>query len=125
MRLRITSIIVFVCSIFAVPASAGATSHAHLPYPMNRIQPSIARTFSCIIFHESTSTWKHPNLRDNNPYGSSGVFQIEPVLWDRWASRVGVHVPVWRASFRQQMLVAIEIYRYDGWSPWRADSMCF
>jgi hypothetical protein len=80
---------------------------------------------TCVMWHESRSTVLKPNLRDNNADGgSSGVFQIEEATWARWAPLVGVHVPVWRANYVQQQLVAIEIWRHDSFSPWRDDG-CF
>ena len=108
-------------------ASASPTSTAWkngVPAPMNRIAPALQRMFTCIILHESTSTWRHPNLGDNNRYGSSGVFQIEDSTWLAWAPKGGLHMHVWQATFRQQMRGAIEIYRHDGWQPWSADWMC-
>lgn len=86
-------------------------------------KPAIA-TFTCIIRRESTSTWLHPNLGDNNADGgSSGIFQIESPLWDEWAPRAGIHVRVWQATPYQQAKVAATIYHYDGFGRW-ADDGC-
>jgi hypothetical protein len=96
---------------------AGAVSRN----PIARLPHSIKVVFECILWHESRSTLAHLNLKDNNPYGSSGILQIEPVLWNRWAPLAGVHVPVWRATPVQQEEVGIVIHRYDGWVPWSDD----
>jgi hypothetical protein len=83
-------------------------------------KPAIA-TFRCIIQAESRSTFEHPNLGDNNAYGSSGIFQIEQGTWAPWAALVGLHMKVWQATPYQQALGAVSIYRHDGFSPWRFD----
>jgi hypothetical protein len=75
-------------------------------------------TWRCIMWHESRSTFLHPNLGDNNPYGSSGIFQMMPILWNAWAPKVGIRVPVWRATPYQQALVAAEVWKVDRFSPW-------
>ena len=86
-------------------------------------KPAIT-TFRCIIHAESTSTFAHPNLGDNNADGgSSGIFQIEPILWNAWAPKVGLHMAVWRATPYQQALAAVEIWRHDQFSQW-ADDGC-
>jgi len=80
-------------------------------------------TWRCILHAESRSTFIHPNLGDNNPNGSSGVFQIEQATWaaHQLAARVPARVHVWQASLYQQARVAAAIWRADGFSPWRSD----
>lgn len=92
--------------------------------PILALPATSVATFQCIIKHESRSTFAHPNLGDNargNLYTSSGIFQIIPLLWNRWGPFAGVFVPVWRATPYQQALVAVEISKVDGFSPWRSD----
>ena len=72
--------------------------------------------FACIMWHESRSTFATLNLGDNSRYGSSGIFQIEPILWN---ARSGFHFPVWKATPYQQELGAIHIWRIDGFEPWQ------
>jgi hypothetical protein len=89
--------------------------------PMLALPRSARASFSCILWHESRSTFQHLNLGDNNRYGSSGIFQIEQQLW---AARSGFRVPVWKATPYQQELGAIRIWRVDGFHPWYSDG-CF
>ena len=121
MKLRIASLIIIAMTTIAVPASAAKVTNPGLPYPIDLISRSLADGFSCRLWRESRSTWHHMNPRDNNRYGSSGILQIEPSTWDVYAPRIGIHVPVWAATVRQQLLVGLAIYRNDGWSPWRFD----
>jgi hypothetical protein len=74
--------------------------------------------FSCILWVESRSTFAHLNLKDVSRWGSSGPWQMEPILFNRWAPLVGVRVPVYEATPYQQELVAISVWRHDGFSPW-------
>ena len=130
-KLIVSSFIVLL-SFTASPAIAAShhSSHVHienpgLPYPMDLVSPSIVRVFTCVIHHESTSTWAHPNLRDNRSDGSSsGVFQIQDALWREWTPLVGFHMHVWQATYRQQVIGALVIYKHDGWVPWWHDG-CF
>ena len=89
--------------------------------PLDNVAVSIEQMFICIIKHESRSYPYHLNLGDNNSNGSSGIFQIEPIVWNRWAPKVGIHVPIWKATVLQQEQGALEIYKHDGWAPWRGD----
>jgi len=110
--------ILTVCFALLVPLPAGASSRN----PLATLPVKVRHEFACIMWHESRSTISHPNLGDNrSDGGSSGVFQIVPLTWNRWAPLVGVRVPVWRASYVQQQLVAIEIWRKDTFAPWRFD----
>jgi hypothetical protein len=88
---------------------------------MLALPKSVRAHFACIMYRESRSTFAHLNLGDNNRYGSSGIFQIEPILWN---ARSGFHVPVWKATPYQQELGAIQIWRVDGFSPWHAFDGC-
>jgi hypothetical protein len=91
---------------------------------MELSKPTI-QTFRCVIHDESTSTYTHPNLGDNNSDGgSSGIFQIESALWDEWAPLAGLHMKVWQATPYQQAEGAAMIYRHDGFEPWFDDG-CF
>lgn len=116
--MRFSKILLFsVLSIAAISTPAGA----HTPrwfQPIARLPKPVFRHFACILHVESRSTFRHPNTGDNSRYGSSGVFQIEPILWNRWAPIAGVHVQVWQASLYQQAQVAATIYKYDGFSQW-------
>ena len=89
--------------------------------PIMELPRTAIHTFTCIIWAESRSTWEHPNLTDNNRWGSSGIFQIEQGTWAVWAARVGLHMKVWQASPYQQALGAASIWRHDGFAPWRWD----
>ena len=95
---------------------AGAT-----PNPVMRLAPSVRATFTCIIWHESRSTWTHFNLTDNSRWGSSGIFQIIPLMWSAYGVPLGIRVPVWRASIYEQERVAVNIWRHDGFVPWQGD----
>jgi hypothetical protein len=82
--------------------------------------------FACILKAESRSTWTHLNLGDNNRYGSSGIFQIEQPTFAAHQRAGGVPlrttaghtIHVWQASPYQQELVAIAIWKADGFSQW-------
>ena len=114
--------LMLVVGVAATPSSAGTRWFE----PIVRLPLSTVRTFQCVIHHESTSTFAHPNLGDNNRYGSSGIFQIEQGTWA--AHQAAAHVPysihVWQASPYQQSLVAVAIWRADGFWPWHYDG-CF
>lgn len=106
--------------IFAVVISGSTVSGASGRFwgPMLALPKSVRATFACIMWHESRSTFQHLNLGDNSRYGSSGIFQIEPVLWN---ARSGFHMPIWKATPYQQELGAIQIWRVDTFAPWSAD----
>ena len=72
--------------------------------------------WSCILNHESRSTLAKPNLKDNNPYGSSGIFQIEQITWSAHQLAAGVSktVHVWQATALEQAKVAVSIFKADG-----------
>lgn len=117
--------------ITALPTMAG-TATAASPYgipasnPISRIAPALQKIFTCVIWHESTSSWRHLNLNDNRSDGSSsGIFQITEGTWKAWAPKVGINVPIWKATPLQQEQGAIEIYKHDGWVPWKADWVCY
>lgn len=115
MKARLTLIILF-CLSLAAPAGASPRN------PILSLPKAVQSHFACIIWRESRSTFVRPNLLDNNGNGgASGVFQMEPILWNRWAPSAGVHVPVWKASYYQQSLVAVNVWRHDGFSPWAGD----
>ena len=86
--------------------------------PMLALPKQVRAHFACIIWHESRSTFAHLNLGDNSKFGSSGIFQIEPILWN---ARSGFHFPVYEASPYQQELGAIQIWRVDSFGPWSGD----
>ena len=100
----------------SLPASASRQSRPWYE-PLKANLPSSAwKTFTCIIYTESRSTWTHPNLGDNNRYGNSGIFQIEPGTWN---AHVGPHMPdVWRANPREQAIGALNIWKADQFHPW-------
>ena len=77
--------------------------------PIAHIAPRLQRFFTCVIWRESRSTWRHPNRADVSRYGSSGIFQLEPILWNRWAPLAHVHVALWKATILQQEQVAVAI----------------
>jgi hypothetical protein len=108
------------CIVLASAGNASASAHIHRWFqPIAQLPKTAFRHFACIIYVESRSTFLRPNLGDNSRYGSSGIFQIEPILWNRWAPLGGVHVQVWQATPYEQAQVAATIYKYDGFSPWR------
>lgn len=96
------------------------------PNPVLKLPAPIIQTFTCVIWHESRSTWSHFNLGDNSRTGSSGIFQIEQPTWaaHQLAAGVPLSVHVWQATPYQQELVAVAIYRADGFHPWWYDG-CF
>ena len=81
--------------------------------------------WTCILNHESRSTFAKPNLGDNNSYGSSGIFQIEQITWSAHQLAAGVSktVHVWQATALEQAKVAVAIFKADGFSLW-ADDGC-
>lgn len=101
--------------LFSIPAGAASRN------PIISLPVSVRSVFACIMWHESRSTFNHMNLGDNNRYGSSGIFQIEQTTWARWAAPLGIKVPVWRATPYEQELVAVNIWRHDGFGPWSND----
>ena len=104
----------------AMPAGASPRNPiALLPQPVRHV-------FACIMWRESRSTFQHLNLRDNNRYGSSGIFQIVQGTWaaHQLAAGVPLKVHVWQATAYQQELVAIDIWRADGFGPWSASDGC-
>ena len=113
MRTRVAAIVL--AMVLGLAPSAGASGMG----PIARIAPRFRAVFTCIIWTESRSTWAHPNLTDVSRSGSSGIFQMEPALWERWSRQLGIHVPLWRASVFQQERVAVEVMRHDGFSPWK------
>lgn len=124
---RLTSLIIITFMLFtlAVPACAGAAPPRWFQ-PIMALPSPVIQTFRCVIEHESTSTFAHPNLGDNDRFGSSGIFQIEEGTWA--AHQAAAHVPysvhVWQATPYQQAKVAVAIWRADGWGPWSRDG-CF
>lgn len=115
-----------VVAVLSLVASLGLSSVAGASprNPIALLPQPVRHVFACIMWRESRSTFAHLNLRDNNPYGSSGIFQIVEGTWARWAPLAKVFVPVWKASAYQQELVAIVIWRHDGFSPWSASDGC-
>ena len=101
------------------------TSHQNNPrpwyYSIQHAGPVIFHKFTCIIFHESRSTWSHPNLGDNSKVGSSGIFQFED---STWLARSGFHFHVWLASPRQQAIGALRLEQADGFGPWTTSALC-
>jgi hypothetical protein len=113
----VSALIFFVSLAVSVPSSAATRWFQ----PVIQLPTPAIRTFQCILKAESRSTFTHPNLGDNNRYGSSGIFQIEQATWQEWATPLGIHVPVWQATPLQQATVAVNIYKHDGFGPWRSD----
>jgi hypothetical protein len=119
-RLLITAFVSSIISLVSLTsAPVGAISHPWY-YPLLKLGPSVYHRFEfCVLPGQSRSTFTHPNLGDNSKYGSSGVFQMEPILWNAWAPLAGVHVVIWRATLYQQALVAATVYKHDGFTPWK------
>lgn len=121
--------VAFVCISLALAGNAAAAS-AGIPKgfwnPMLAL-PAVDRAhFACILKAESRSTWTWLNRGDNNRYGSSGIFQMEQPTFAAYQSAAGVPIRttaghtihVWQASPYQQELVAIAIFKADGFSQW-------
>jgi hypothetical protein len=123
---RILIVLIVASSLVCGAVTANAATPRWFQ-PIAQLPRSTFRTFACVIWHESRSTFTHPNLRDNNGYGSSGIFQIEQGTWaaHQLAAGVPLRVHVWQASESQQASVAAAIDRADGFGPWSADWMCF
>lgn len=124
---RIATAIIVALSMVSGSALATAATTPRWFQPVMELPKPAIQTFRCVIHHESTSTFTHPNLGDDNADGgSSGIFQIEQGTWA--AHQLAAHVPlsihVWQATPYQQSLVAVAIYRADGWHPWWYDG-CF
>ena len=109
-----------------VSSHPASVRHRLSPFaPILALPLPVQRVFECIMWDESRSTLTHPNLKDDNANGgSSGVFQIIAPTWDWWAPKVGVHVHVWQANYAQQVKVAVEIYKHDGFYPWTTWRLC-
>ena len=103
--------------------------------PIAQLPKPVFRHFGCILWHESRSTYSHPNLKDVSAYGSTGLFQVEGILWDRWAwvagvgrktgswylgtsSNAAVTIPAYKATPYQQAEVIATIWKYDKFGPW-------
>ena len=108
-------------------ASVAGASPSHVPAPRNNwilhLNHVAKSKWLCILWAESRSTLAALNLTDNNPYGSSGIFQIEQATWraHQLAAGVPVSVHVWQASVGQQFAVARAIWLSDGFLPWSGD----
>ena len=106
-------------ALLAVASPAVASPPRHHPwyYPLLLLSPRVYHRFECVLRVESRSTFAHPNTGDNSKTGSSGVYQMEPVLWDRWAPVAGVGTPIWSSTLWDQSKVAATIYKHDGFGP--------
>jgi hypothetical protein len=111
---RWVAALLLAASLGAIGTPSGASGRFWAP--MLALPTQVRAHFACIMYHESRSTFAHLNLGDNSRYGSSGIYQIEPILWD---ARSGFRFPVYEASPYQQELGAIQIWRADGFGPWR------
>ncbi len=125
-RLKVLISALFIPMLFLAQPASGATAPRWFQ-PLLGLPRSVVRTFRCVIAHESRSTFVHPNLGDNNRWGSSGIFQIEEITWraHQLAAHVPLSVQVWQATPLQQARVAVAIWRADGFQPWSADWMCY
>lgn len=109
-----------------VPASFAGASPPRWYQPILALPSAATVTFECVIWRESRSTFAHPNLHDDSRYGSSGIFQIEQATWaaHQLAAGVPLSVHVWQATPYQQALVAVAIYRANGFGPWTLNDGC-
>lgn len=126
----LAAVSLLVACLCAQSTVASATYSDHLPKgfwkPMLTLPPSVRAHFACIMKAESRSTFSALNLGDNNRNGSSGIFQIEQATFAAHQSAAGVPlkttagrtIHVYNASPYQQELVAIAIWRADGFSQW-------
>jgi hypothetical protein len=116
-------------SVPATTASAAQQKHSHVitPWyePLLRGDRSDWPTWTCIIWHESRSTWAVPNLKDDNPSATNiGIFQFTD---DTFRAHISVDVHVWQATPRQQAIAALNTRRvdrkdgYNGFGPWKGD----
>lgn len=123
MKLKICVLVLVLCLPLAQSSSSFATPSHRFWGPMLALPKSVRATFACIMYRESRSTFNHLNLGDNNRYGSSGIFQIEQATWaaHQSAAHVPFRVHVYQASPYQQELVAIQIWKADGFGPWSSD----
>lgn len=117
MRGRIAAVLI--AATLLLPAIAGASGNRFWA-PMLALPRPIRAHFACIMKAESRSTFQHLNVGDNNRYGSSGIFQIEQSTWAAHQSAAGVpaRIHVWQASPYQQELVAIAIWKANGFGQW-------
>jgi hypothetical protein len=134
-RTNRTLIILIACFSLVGVGNASATN-AHIPKgfwnPMLKLPASVRARFACVMNAESHSTWTWLNLGDDNRNGSSGIFQIEQSTFLAYQSAAGVplrtkagkQIHVWQASAYQQELVAIAIYKADGFGPWTRYDGC-
>ena len=142
---RINSIVVTLflfLSLLIVPSPAMATP-IHHSAPIHHVVPHLHKLipwyqpilnlpkytlpmWRCILYRESTSTFAHPNLGDNNPYGSSGVFQIEQSTFAAHQASVGIpySIKVWGAGLYLQARVAAAIWLANGFSQWTLYDGC-
>jgi len=113
-------------ALSAVPATAATKTTTVVTtwvQPILSLPKWTLPVWTCILHNESRSTFLHPNLGDNNPYGSSGIFQIEQVTWAAHQLAAGVpkRIHVWQATALEQAKVAVAIFKADGFSPWYSD----
>jgi hypothetical protein len=119
-----TSLIIFsICLSLLVtsPVSASRVNPRPWYYAIAHSTPKTWARFTCVIKHESGSTWAHPNLGDNNRYGSSGIFQVEDATW---LARSGMKMHIWQASPREQAIGALRIEQSDSFAPWSLYDGC-
>lgn len=126
MRNFLILVLLAVILVLIDPVIGSGATPPHNPRPWNysimHASAHVREGFTCIIHHESTSTWAHPNLGDNNADGgSSGVFQIEE---STWLARSGFTMPVWVATLREQAIGALRLEQVDGFSPWSTHWAC-
>ena|ERR1039458_5125610 len=124
---RITLTTIFIFALFTIaPSTLAGGAVPRWFQPIMNLPKSTIPTWICVMRVESRSTFLHPNLGDNNRYGSSGIFQMEDTTFRAYerAAHVPFSVHVWQASPFQQASVASAIYRADGFGPWTRYDGC-
>ena len=120
MKLRIALITLIAMTTIAAPASATAHHKRHIG-PLVSILRQYGPIVRCIMMRESHSTPEHLNLRDNNRYGSSGIFQFED---STFMAHSPWHIHVWMASPYQQEVTFVRTVRVDGFGQWTRFDGC-
>jgi hypothetical protein len=92
--------------------------------PMILLPAKTRRMFTCIMFHESSSTPGNYHPTDVNPTsGAAGIFQFVDGTWQRYAGELGITTrSAAQSSVRDQFRVTALFYAENGsyWA-WEGD----
>ena len=112
-------------STTTVPATTTTTTTTVRPFdPMTLLPAKTRQMFSCIMFHESSSTPGNYHPTDvNQSSGAAGIFQFVDGTWQRYAGELGITTrSAAQSSVRDQFRVTALFYAENGsfWA-WEGD----